>query len=245
MPILYFAPRIFIFSGFVFGVIILKKMNLKKLTVASMLTAVAFLCTFVFRFKVMFLTFDLKDAVISIISLLYGPFYGVASAGIVAFFEMISMSDTGVYGMIMNFLSSGTFALTCGMIYKYKRTFGGAIIAAVSSVVTVTTVMLLANIFITPYYMGQPQAVVISLIPSLLLPFNLIKSVINAAIVLIIYKPVTDALKRVGLIPKGDKTGSFSFKSILLIVISVVVIILAVLFLMLVMGGSFEFIRAK
>ncbi len=210
-----------------------------------MLTAVAFLCTFVFRFKVMFLTFDFKDAIISIISLLYGPFYGVASAGIVAFFEMISMSDTGVYGMIMNFLSSGAFALTCGTVYKYKRTFGGAITAAVSSVITVTSVMLLANIFITPYYMGQSQAVVISLIPSLLLPFNLIKSIINAAIVLIIYKPITGALKRVGLIPKSEKAGSFSFKSVLLMVISFVVIILAVLILILGMGGSFEFIRAK
>ncbi|MBO7218273.1 MAG: ECF transporter S component, partial [Clostridia bacterium] len=78
----------------------MNKPDIKRISVAAMLTAVAFLCTFIFRFKVSFLTFDFKDAVISIISLLYGPLYGIASAGIVAFFEMLSMSDTGLYGMV-------------------------------------------------------------------------------------------------------------------------------------------------
>ena len=101
----------------------MQKNNVKKITVTALFCALAFLMTFIFRFKVGFLTFDMKDAIISVISLLYGPIYGVASAGVVAVLELLSVSDTGLYGLIMNFLSSATFALACGSVYKYKRSF--------------------------------------------------------------------------------------------------------------------------
>lgn len=221
----------------------MQKTDIKKLSVAAMLTAVAYLCTFVFRFKVGFLTFDFKDAIISVIALLYGPVYAIVSAGLVAFFEMLSMSDTGLYGMVMNFISSGTFALTCGLVYKYKRSFGGAILAVGSSVVTVVSVMLLANILITPHYIGSDSAAVIALIPTMLLPFNLAKSLINSAVVLIIYKPVTTALKKVGLIKKGESGTKFALRSVLLFVSALIIIVLTILFLILKMGGSFELFR--
>ncbi len=223
----------------------MKKTDIKKISVAAMLTAVAFLCTFVFRFKVSFLTFDFKDAVISIVSLLYGPLYGVMSAGLVAFFEFISFSDTGPYGFIMNFLSSGTFALTCGMIYKYKRSFVGAIIAGISSVVTVVSVMMLANILITPHYIGADVNAVLSLIPTILLPFNLCKAIINAAVVMVIYKPVTRALKKTGLVQNDlKKERKFTAKSLILLIVSLVIIVLTALFLILFLDGKFEFIRS-
>ena len=41
--------------------------NIKKLTVTALFCALAFLMTFVFRFKVGFLTFEFKDAVISVL----------------------------------------------------------------------------------------------------------------------------------------------------------------------------------
>ena len=204
----------------------MKNSNLKKISVTAMLSAIAFLLTFVFKFKVMFLTFDMKDAIISIVSLIFGPIYGICSAGLVAFLEFISISDTGVYGLIMNFLASGTFALTCGLIYKYKRSFSGAILSVVMSVVSVTAVMLLANIFITPYYMGVETSEVEALLPGVLLPFNLCKTVLNSAALLIIYKPITTALKKTGFLQREqNSSGKFGIKSILLIVVSAIKLI--------------------
>ena len=83
----------------------MKNEKLKKIAVTAVFSAIAFLLTFFFKFKVSFLTFDFKDAVISIVSLVYGPLYGVTSAGVVAFLEFLSVSDTGLYGLIMNFIS--------------------------------------------------------------------------------------------------------------------------------------------
>ena len=218
--------------------------NIKKLTVTALFCALAFLMTFVFRFKVGFLTFDFKDAVISILSLLYGPVYGVISAGVVAFLEMISVSDTGPYGLIMNFISSATFALACGTVYKFKRTFSGAIISVVTAVVTVTAVMMVANIFITPYYMGVARGEVIALIPTMLLPFNLAKAIINATSLLLIYKPVTSALKRTGLVISDDgKKFEFSKKTLILSIVSVIILALAVAFVIIKLGGSFSFLK--
>ena len=206
-----------------------------------MLCAVAFLMTFIFRFKVSFLTFDFKDAIISVISLLYGPLYGMASAAVVAVLETLSVSDTGIYGLIMNFLSSGAFALICGGIYKFKRDFAGAILSVIFAAAGVTAVMMAANVFITPYYMGASRSDVVALIPTLLLPFNLCKSVINASCVLIIYKPVTNALRKSGLVEAKVKGGyAVTKKTVILFAVSVLVIIFTVLFIIFKMGGSFE-----
>ena len=217
-------------------------MNNKKIraiAVTGMITAAAFLITFVFRFKVSFLTFDFKDAFIALASLMYGPIYGVGSAAIVAFLEFISVSDTGLYGLIMNFLASGTFSLVCGLVYKYKRTFSGAILSLFLAVVSVIVVMITANIFITPFYMGVPRSAVISMILPLLLPFNLAKTIINASFTLLLYKPITSALKKMNILEKdGGKTNSL--RSVVLAVISVLIIVLSILFVTLHLHGVFQ-----
>ena len=217
------------------------KIKLQKISVTALFCALAFLMTFLFRFKVSFLTFDFKDAIISVLSLLYGPLYGVVCAGVVSVLELLSVSDTGMYGLIMNFISSATFALACGSVYKFKRDFTGAILSAAVSVISVTGVMMLANIFITPYYMGVTANDVIALIPTLLLPFNLCKSLINAASFLIIYKPVTTALKKSGLVNvNGDVKFALTKKTLLLALISLIIIVFAILYIIFVMNGSFS-----
>ena len=220
----------------------MKKDKLFKVSVTGVFCALAFILTVVLRFKVAFLSFDLKDMVLAVISLMYGPIYGVASAGIVAVLEFLSVSDTGVYGLIMNFISSATFTLVAGLIYKYKRTFNGAILSVVFSVISVCIVMCLANILITPYYMGVTSREVVALIPTLLLPFNLCKSLINAAATIIIYKPIRNILKRSGIgQSESIKNSKNLSKSIVLCVIALIVIILTTLYLIIKLGGQVNF----
>lgn len=209
----------------------MKKIETKKIAVSAMLTAVAFLVTFcTAMFKVGgFLSLDLKDAVLSIIALLYGPVYGFISVLVVSLIEFVTISSTGLYGLVMNILSSGTFALVVGFVYRYKRSFSGAIIASALTVVSVTAVMLLANIFITPLYFQMPRQAVIEMLPTLLLPFNLSKSLLNASLMLLVYKPFTSALRKTGLVKTCDNVSyKFNEKSIILTVVSLVLIIIAV-----------------
>lgn len=59
-----------------------------------------------------------------------------------------------------------------------------------------TAFMLLWNYLITPIYMGMPRAAVADLLVPVFLPFNLSKYALNAAITMLIYKPVVTALQQ-------------------------------------------------
>ena len=205
--------------------------NTKKIAVSAMLIALSFLVTMITAmFKVAgFLSFDLKDAVLSMIALLYGPAYGLVSVLAVALIEFVTISSTGLYGLVMNILSSGTFVLVCGFIYKYKRSFSGAIMSAILTVLAVTAVMLTANIFITPLYFQIPRQAVISMLPTILLPFNLCKSIMNASLMLLVYKPLVSALRHTGF-AKASETSSYKFskRSVALSIIAVAFLIIAI-----------------
>ncbi len=214
------------------------KNNLKKISVVAMLCAVAYLCMFLFKFKISFLTFDFKDAFLAITAFLYGPLYAVISSVLVALLEFLSVSDTGLYGFLMNAISSAAFAGACGLVYKYKRTFFGAVLGAVMAVVVMTVVMLLANYVVTPYYMGVARSEVVTMIPTLLLPFNLIKGTVNMAITLILYKPITSVLKKAKLLTNAN-ANTDKKKFVVLSIISVIITAIAVMLIFYCFKGSF------
>ncbi len=218
-----------------------QKNNLKKISVVAMLTAVAYLCMFLFKFNVSFLTFDFKDAFLAIIGFLYGPLYSVASSVLVAFLEFLSVSDTGIYGFIMNAVSSAVFAGVCGLFYKYKRTLSGAVLGSIIAVIAMTAVMLVANYIITPYYMGVSRSEVVGMIPTLLLPFNIIKGTVNMAITLIIYKPITAVFRRAGLMHMAAVHTDVK-KFIILSVLSIIILLIAIVLILYVFKGSFSMI---
>ena len=216
----------------------MKKIEIRKIAVSAIIIAVAFVVTMLTAsFKVQFLSLDLKDAVLSIIALLFGPYYGFISVLAVSLLEFVTISTTGWYGLVMNIISSGTFALVVGFVYRYKRSFSGAIIAAACTVFSVTAVMLLANIFITPFYlelMGAPKSLAIEMLPTVLLPFNLCKSILNCSLMLLIYKPFTTALRKCRLIEASSNNKyKFNLKSAVLTVVSVIIIVCVLIYMVL------------
>ena len=182
--------------------------KIKKICATAMFCALAYACMYFIKIPVGFLTLDVKDSLIVLTSLLFGPVYGLTIAVTVPFLELITISGTGVYGFIMNVCSSVTFSMTAGLIYRYKKSMTGAIIGLCSGVFAVTAVMMLANLFVTPHYIGGSVADVAAMIPKILLPFNLVKATLNAALVLLLYKPLSKTLKRIGfLISSGASQG--------------------------------------
>ena len=205
--------------------------KIKKMTAVAMFCALAYACTCLIKVPVMFLTLDVKDSLIILCSLLFGPLAGLFIAIAVPLLEFITISETGVYGLIMNLLSSITFAMVTGVIYRYKKSLMGAIVGLLSGVFAVTAVMMLANLLVTPHFMGTTMDAVASMIPTILLPFNLTKALLNAAIVLLLYKPLSTVLKRIGFLasaPKGDsdvaKKGKNVMRSVLISLIAVAII---------------------
>ncbi len=188
-------------------------MRLRRLTAVSLFCALAYICLFFLKFKVSFLTFDLKDAIMAIGGMYFGPLSAVAMPAAVSLLEFLTISDTGMYGLIMNFLSSFTFCFVASVIYKLRKNISGALIALASAVVCTVAVMIGANLVITPYYLGVQTAELVGMIPALLLPFNLIKGLVNASVVMLLYKPFSTALKSVGVLRSSGGTGSAGGKT--------------------------------
>ena len=213
----------------------------KKLAMIAMFSALAYVTTVVCKLipdVAGFLSLEIKDAIIVLCSLTLGPVSGLVIAILVPFIELFTISATGWYGLIMNVLSSATFALVVGLIYKRKRTFNGAIIALVSGVFAVTAVMVLANLFITPLYLkymvGVPATMgyVAEMIPTILLPFNFTKATLNMAIVLLFYKPFSNVLKKTGILKSAEdnvaKNTIFNRRNVVVSVISACIIVLSI-----------------
>ena len=217
-------------------------------------SAFAFVCTVIFHFKAAFLSFDLKDAVMTVGAMIFGPIYGLAMSVIVSLAEMLTISNTGPYGLIMNILSSVTFVCVGSFIYSRKRTLGGAAVGMAASVAAMVAVMLGANLIITPFYTGMTASEVAKMIPTLLLPFNLTKGLFNASLVFLIYKPVSAAGSRAGfasvttgaggdapiaVITKPDKKdGKRTDISSVVIIVALAVAVLCLVFFFLKLGGS-------
>lgn len=178
------------------------KKNTQKLTVVAVMTAMAIIVTAFIRFPItslQFLKYDPKDIIISSMGFLFGPIYVILSSVVEAFIEMITFSETGYIGFIMNVIATVTFSGTAALIYKKNKTLKGAIISLFCATLALTGIMILWNYIITPYYMGVPRDAVVKLLPMIAV-FNLAKGGINSIFTLIVYKPLSKAVHSSGIL---------------------------------------------
>ena len=214
---------------------------------AALFTALAYVAMFVTSWiKVGFLTFDAKDTIITIAGLLFGPLCSLIISFTVAFIELITVGDTGFWGFLMNFLSSAAFSGACSLIYKYKKNIKGAVIGLVVAIFSMTAMMVLLNLFVTPIYTGMPTADIAAMIPTLFLPFNLTKATMNAALVLMLYKPISRAMKAAKVIdaPSSNEVQLSKKQRILRNVavfgIGALFVAISIVVFITVLGGSFS-----
>ncbi len=173
----------------------------KRITTTAMLCAIAYVVVVVGRIPVvLFLKYDPKDIIITLGGLIWGPMTSFIVSVIVSLIEMMTISENGVLGCIMNIISTCSFACTASVIYKKKRTLPGAVTGLVTGSLMMVLVMLLWNYLITPIYMGYPREAVAELLIPAFLPFNLLKAGLNAGFTFLLYKPVTTALHKAGYI---------------------------------------------
>lgn len=204
----------------------------KKITTIGMLCAITYVIMAVGRIPViLFLKYDPSDVIVTLGGLIWGPMTSCIVSVIVATIEMITVSDTGILGCIMNIVQTVSFACTASAIYKKKRTMSGAVIGLFVGCVTTVSVMMLWNYLITPLYMGYPREAVVELLLPAFLPFNLLKSVLNSAITFLLYKPVITALRKSGYVAMSEKENSKQKRNGL-ILLAVMIIITCILIIL-------------
>ena len=201
-----------------------KLFSVKEMVLIAMLAAIAYVIVALVRIPVvLFLKYEPKDVIITIGGFLLGPLAAFVTSFVVSLVEMVSISDTGPIGALMNLLSTCSFACTAALFYKKRHTLSGAILGLVLGSVIMVLAMLLWNWLITPLYMGVDRSAVEGMLVPMFLPFNLLKAGLNSALVLVLYKPLVTALRKANLAPSkaqtsgsGNKTGVWILGLILL-----------------------------
>ena len=211
-----------------------KRIDTKKLVTLAMLSALAYVIMIVGRIPVvLFLKYDPKDIIIAIGAFIYGPLAGLGISIVVSFVEMLSVSDTGFIGLVMNVLSTCAFVCPAAYIYKKDHTVKGAVIGLIIGAVLMIIAMMLWNYLLTPIYMGYPREAVVELLLPAFLPFNALKAGLNGTLTILIYKPVVKALRMAKLMPPSESkpTGGKKYGVSIVAFILLVTCILLVLVL--------------
>lgn len=176
--------------------------NTKTMVVMALMTAMAYAAVTLFRIPVVvFLKYEPKDVIITIGGFMFGPLASVLMSLVVSLVEMVTISDTGPIGALMNFIGTCSFACLAALIYKSHRNIKGAVAGLAAGTIVMILVMLAWNYLVTPIYMGYPREAVAAMLLPVFLPFNLLKGVLNSAFTMVIYKPLSNAMKKAHILP--------------------------------------------
>lgn len=184
------------------------QVRVRTVTSLAMLTAITYVVMYLSKILPQlygFLQLEVKSTVICIGGFVFGPLAAAGISVIVALIELVTVSETGPVGCVMNCLAACAFACPAALIYKRVHTKKGAVIGLSVGVAVTVGVMLLWNYFLVPIYQGIPRAEVAKMLPTVFLPFNLVKGGLNMGLTLVLYKPVVTALRKARLIPESRR----------------------------------------
>lgn len=173
------------------------KMTTAKLAKLAMMTAVSIVLLLLIRIPwppAVFLEYDPADVPIYITAFAFGPFEGLLVTLVVCLIQAFALGGNGLYGFVMHFVATGIVAVVIGLMYKRNKTKKTAIKALVTGVILTTIVMCFMNLLVTPIYMGAPRSAVVAMIPTVIIPFNLVKAGANSLLTFILYKRISGLL---------------------------------------------------
>lgn len=173
----------------------------KQMVIMALMCAIGALLSFV-EFPLLpgvtWLKFDASNMPAMVVGFGFGPGAGVAVGIVIAIIHGLLMAD--FTGALMNILCVICFVLPAALMYHKKRTYPVAIAGLVLSIIAATLAAIVGNLILTPMWLGVPLDAVIAMIIPILIPFNLLKGLINAVLTLIIYKSISNLIT-----PKKDQ----------------------------------------
>lgn len=171
------------------------KWGTRQLVTMALLCAIGVLLSFI-EFPlipgVTWLKYDASAMPAMVCGFAFGAGGGLAVGIAGAIIHGILMADFS--GAVMNILVVIGFVVPAAIIYRKGRTFPRAIVGLVASVICAVIMAIIGNLVITPAYLGVPMDAVVAMILPILVPFNLLKGIINAVLTLAVYKSISNLI---------------------------------------------------
>ncbi len=177
-----------------------KASNVKKVVMIGTFSAIAFVLQMLGSMMGLkvggFLEIEISDLPALIISFAYGPVAGILVEFLKNALHCFA-SSTGFVGELANFVMNGTLVGVAGLVYKFNKTFRGAIVSLIVGTISLAVAGILANLFIMlPLYMPQASFdAKMNLVLATILPFNLVRGAALSVITMLIYKRISPILK--------------------------------------------------
>lgn len=195
----------------------MKNTTTRSLTVAAMLSAVAFILQFIeFPLPMLipsFVKMDFSDLPALLGAYALGPVYGV----VISFMKnllhiVIKSTSTACVGELCNFLLGAVFAASAGFLYQRRKNRTTALLGALAGAVVMGLVSVPVNYWITyPAYVEfyhMPMETILGMYRAILptadtlmeclvifnMPFTIVKGLLDAGICMLIYKPLSPLL---------------------------------------------------
>lgn len=171
------------------------KWDTRQLVTMALMCAIAALLSFVqipLIPGVTFLTYDPSLMPAMVCGFAFGPGAGIAVGVIAAVIHGLILGEW--VGSLMNIVATICFVWPAAAIYCRNRTFKRGVAGLAVSVVAATIGSIVANLTIgVVFWYGSVDAILPLLLPAVL-PFNLLKGVINAVLTLIVYKAISNLI---------------------------------------------------
>jgi riboflavin transporter FmnP len=167
----------------------------------GMLTAISIILVYAIHFPIFpsatYLEYDMADVPILIGTFLYGPWWGLALTAVVSVLQWLLVSPQSLWvGAVMHFLATGSYVVAAGLIYQRNKTRNAALIGMGVGSLLQTLMMIPMNLIFTVHFFGVPREVVIALLPTAIIPFNAIKTIVNSIITFLLYKRVAKLFEK-------------------------------------------------
>jgi riboflavin transporter FmnP len=187
-------------------------MRTRKLAFMAMLAALAsalMLLDTPLPFFPAFLQYDISELPVLIGAFAFGPLSAIAIELVKNLIHLTITSTAGI-GELANLIAGTLFAGTAGLVYRFLRTRGGAVVAMIVGTVALTIGMAILNYFIfidlfmkilvdkgaMPDNGAMAAEDKIKLVLSTYVPFNLFKGFTVSLVTFFVYKPISKLINR-------------------------------------------------
>lgn len=178
-----------------------KSKSLFKLVATAMMCALAVVMMLIVRFSLLpnakFLEYDMGDIPVILSTMLINTPAGFIVLFFVSLIQSLTVSAASSWqGFIMHMCSTGCYIIILRFFTYKNDSFKRLVSGLVTATVALTIIMIPLNLIFTPMYLKVPVEAVEQLLLPAIIPFNLIKGVLNSIIIILIYKPINSILKK-------------------------------------------------
>ena len=191
----------FFVSG-VFPAFLFKDMEKTNLFTAKKLCLCAIFCALAYAvslleipvFAHIGLILDFSFCIMLLGGYMLGPVFAEIILIVVSLLGCIASSSFGI-GQLANFLLANTFVIVPVIVYQYKKGLKNVIITlALSSLLTIGVALLCNRFIMYPLYFHENAGKMFNEFWYLIIIFNVLKSVLNSVITLLLYKRLKNIL---------------------------------------------------